>query len=298
MTTSTLQGQASPALSSKKLIHKKLLWGICINAIFTLFECGAALYSGSLALLSDAAQNLNDILSIIICFIAYKIAQRPATTTKSFGYGRATILAAFCNACILIISAASIFYKAYERYGEADAIEGSIVMLVGFCGILVNGGVALMFLKYRHDINIKGTFLNMIFDAIASAGALIAGIIILLTGWTAVDSLISVFIGILLLISAAKMIYEVVHILCEGSPQHIDIKSVKQIISNHPAIINIQKLHVWTISSEQHALAAVLAVADNNVLSVLGSLERIKTDLHTHYGISHSTFEITIFQNR
>ena len=163
--------------STPASINRKLQLGVVLNTGFTIFEFIIGFLSGSLALISDASHNLTDSLALVVAFFANKIAERPANLQKTYGYGRASILAALLNALILIALAAYIFYGAYQRFQEPEPVEGGLVMVVAFVGILINAGVAFLFSKDCEDLAIRSAFLSMAMDALASVGALLAGFI-------------------------------------------------------------------------------------------------------------------------
>lgn len=152
-------------------LDTKLKLGLVLNTGFTVFEFIVGTLSGSLALVSDAAHNLTDSLSLVISFFANKIAKRPADLNRTYGYGRATIIGASLNASILLLLAIYIFYEAYQRIRQPEPVEGQLVMIVAFVGIVINSSVAALFLRDRNDLNIRSAFLSMAFDALASVGA-------------------------------------------------------------------------------------------------------------------------------
>lgn len=284
-------------MHSKDLNHKLKL-GILINAVFTCFEFFAGFFSGSLALMADAAQNLTDVLSLSISFVAFNFAKKDPTLKKTYGYGRATILAALLNGCILLMLSFLIFYKAYQRFGDPEPIEGGIVMLIGFLGIVVNAGVASLFLNHRDDLNIQSAFINMLYDALASAGALIAGLIIYLTKTSIADPLISMCIGTLLLFSAFRIINDALHILFEGVPKHIDISLVSREIKNITGVLEINQLHVWAISSPHIALSCQIIIDIKDLMRSPEIVKNIKKRLLTVFNIQDSTIEVDLSECR
>lgn len=275
-------------------LYKKLQLGISINIGFTIIEFFVGIISGSLALISDASHNLTDVMSLIISFFAQKIAQKKPTSEKTYGYGRATILAALINACILLFLSFIIFKKAYFRFFHPEEVEGGVIMIVGFLGILVNGGVALLFIKFRHDLNVRSALINMFYDALASAGALFAGIIIVLTNRTFIDPLISIIIGCMLLISAWRVLRDVVHLLLEGVPLNLNIEDVKKTITNSPDIIDVDDLHIWAISSGYVALSCHVIIDKNKLEKSPEIIKEVRKRLEKTYNIYHATIEVNI----
>lgn len=272
-------------------IDRNLKWGIFLNTGFTIFEFIIGISSGSLALVSDAGHNLTDSMSLVISFLASKIARRTATQEKTYGYGRATILAAMLNSLILIGLALYIFYEAYQRILHPEPVVGKLVAIVAFAGIIVNGTVALLFYKNKGDINIRSAFLNMAFDALASVGALVAGIIIIYTGKTMMDPIISIIIGVMLVFSAWSVVKDALHVLLDGVPEGVDISTVKDFICKFPGVKGVDDLHIWALSSQHAALSCHIIVEECSLEESIKLVGDIKEKLHTKFKIEHATME-------
>lgn len=263
-----------------------------LNTAFAVFEMIVGSLTGSLALFSDAMHNLTDSLSILIAYIGQKIAKRPATEEHTFGYGKATILTALINSLILIAIAGYIFFEAYQKIINPSPVKGGVIMLVAGIGIFVNAGVALMFFKNRTDLNMRGVFLNMTFDALVSVGAVIAGLIILLTGKTIADPIISIVIGSMLIYGSVQIINEAIHILLEGIPEHLKPAEIIQDIKTLPAVMGVDNFHLWNIASQRPALSCHVIVTPAGLMDHVELIEKIKQLLLTKYQIDHSTIEI------
>lgn len=272
-------------------LDSKLKLGLVLNTGFTIFEFIIGFMSGSLALVSDAAHNLTDSLSLLISFFANKMASRQADTEKTFGYGRITILAALLNTFILFALAIYIFYEAYRRFSQPQPVEGGLVMIVAFVGIIINSSVAFLFVKNRDDINMRSAFLSMTLDAFASVGALIAGLIILVTGKTMVDPLISLIIGFMLIFSAWGIVKDALHILLEGVPEGLDPQQVKNTILMDPMIKGLDDLHIWAISSQNAALSCHVIIKPCSLQKSIELVENIKERLRIKFHIEHATIE-------
>lgn len=279
-------------LKKQELLNRKLIFSIIINTAFTIFECFVGITIGSLALISDAAQNLTDTLSLAISLIARKISHKPANKQKTWGYGRATILAALINGIILFLVALFIFRRAYEHLLIPEHVEGGPVMILGFFGIIINGGLALMFLNHRDDISIRSAFLNMIFDALASAGALFAGIIILLTNKSIIDPIVSIVIGCMLIVSSFRILSDVVHILLEGVPATIALPLVAESISSIPQVIEVDSLRIWALSSFDIALVCQIKLNEKNLVRSVEIINNIKHMLSNKFNIHNVCIEI------
>jgi len=277
-------------------LDNRLKLGLILNTVFTIFEFIIGFFSGSLALISDAAHNLTDSLSIVVAFFANKVAGRQATIDKTYGFGRATILAALFNAFVLFALAAYIFYEAYKRFLNPQPLEGGIIMIVAFIGIVVNGGVAFLFSKNKSDLNMRGTYLNMLYDTLASAGAVVAGGIILLTNWTVVDPLISVIIAVMQLKSGWSVVRSGLHVLLDGVPEGTDVTKIKKAILQMPGVVGLDDLHVWALSTISAALSCHLVIKNCTLEESLAVKENVKQMLSDKFHIEHATVETELTQ--
>ncbi|MCL5667128.1 MAG: cation diffusion facilitator family transporter [Patescibacteria group bacterium] len=275
-------------------LEQKLKIGLVLNTAFTVFEFIMGFISGSLALVSDAGHNLTDSLSLMVSWIAEKIAKRKATPEHTFGYGKSTIIAALINSSVLIILALVIFYKAYQRLLRPEPVSGGTIMLVALAGVAVNGTIALMFRSHSRNLNIKSAYLNMAYDTLASVGALAAGIIIIYTHKTFADPIISVVIGIMLLISGWKVVDKAIHVLLEGVPENINVKMVQEAISKIANVKKVNDLHVWTIASEKAALSCQVIFEEKDLAKDTETIKEIKRMLNQNFNISHATIEATL----
>jgi len=265
--------------------------GLILNTGFSILEFILGLISGSLALIADSGHNLTDSLSLVISIFANKISKRGASADKTYGYGRASILAALLNAFILIIVALYIFYEAYKRFSNPPHVEGSLVIIAAFFGFVINAGIAWSFLKGIKDLNVKSTIINFATDAIAQLGTIIAGVIIVLTKQTIVDPIISTIIGILLIYSAWRVIKDALHVLLEGVPDGVDTKKVKETILSSEKIKNVDDLHIWAISSHFAALSCHVVIEDCDLKESTKIIKRIKEELKEKFNIEHATIE-------
>jgi len=275
-------------------LDNKLKLGFVLNTGFTVLEFVVGFFSGSLALISDAAHNLTDSLSLLVSFLATKVAKKGANSNKTFGYGRATVLAALINSLILLGLAVYIFIEAYQRFQDPQPVEGGLVVIVAIAGIAINGTIAYLFYKSRGDLNIRSAFLNMALDALASVGALVAGIVIMLTNSTFIDPLISVLIGCLLLYGGWSVIKSALHLLFEGVPEGTDIPAIQKSILAIPGVKAMDDLHIWALSTNSAALSCHLVIGDSSLKESIRLKEQVKTMLATTYHIDHATIEIEL----
>lgn len=282
------QHETSPNLDNK------LKLGFILNSGFTILEFFVGIVSGSLALVSDAAHNLTDSLSLLVSYFATRVAKRQANQDKTYGYGRATVLAAVINSLILLSLAVYIFSEAYQRFQDPQPVEGGLVMIVAFVGILINGFIAFLFFKSRGDLNIRSAFLNMAMDTLASVGALIAGLAIILTGSTLADPIISIIIGCMLLYSGWSVIKTALHLLFEGVPEGTDIPAIKNAVLAVPGVKGIDDLHVWALSTTSAAFSCHLVVEDSSLQESIVLKDKVRLLLTEKFGIEHATIEIEL----
>ncbi len=272
-------------------LDRKLKIGLVLNTGFTVIEFIAGILSGSLALISDAGHNLTDSLTLLISFLANRISKRKANVDHTYGYGRATILAALINGLILFLLALYIFYEAYQRLLTPHPVEGGVVVIVAFIGLCVNLSIALLFRSEKKDLNIRSAYINMLFDALASVGALIAGVLILITGMSIFDSLISVVIGVFLIRGSWSVVRDAVHVLLEGVPEGLDMERIKKAVLDTPNVKNADDLHAWAISSHDSALSCHITIEKCTLEESIKVVKEIKEKLKEEFHIEHATIE-------
>lgn len=277
-------------------LDNKLKWSLVINTAFTVIEFIIGIFSGSLALIADSAHNLTDSLSLIISMFANKIAKREANLDKTYGYGRASILAALLNALILFSVAVYVFYEAFKRIQNPPAVEGNLVIIAATIGFIINGGIAWSFYKERKDLNIKSTLLNFATDAAAQLGTVIAGFLIIITKQPIVDPLISIVIGILLIYSAWEVVKDALDVLLEGVPSDIKVPDVKKTILSVPGVRGLDDLHIWALSSHYSALSCHVILKDTecSLKESIKITEAIKGKLAKKHHIEHATLETEV----
>jgi cobalt-zinc-cadmium efflux system protein len=269
-------------------------FGLVLNTAFTIVEFTFGILTGSLALIADAAHNLTDTFTLTVSFVANRLARREANDSKTFGYGRATILAALLNATVMLSVAAFIVFEAIQRLGNPQPIEGGVVAVVAFIGILVNGSIAYVLSKNRKDLNMRSAFIDMAFDALSSLGAVIAGLVIWLTGITWIDSAIGLIIAALLVYNTLKILREAVQILLEGTPKDVDIAMITKAIANTEKVLVVDDMHIWTIRSGYNALSCHIAIDEADLADSRTIVELVKARLRDEYDIQHATIEVEL----
>lgn len=281
---------ASPA-GRRRAERRSLILALAITGLVFLAEAVGGILTGSLALLSDAGHMLTDLASLALALVALKVAERPPTPEKSFGYHRFEILAALLNGLTLWAVVAFLVWEALQRLGQPRAIEVEGMMGVAALGLVAN--VAAAFLLGRSaagGLNLRGAFLHVLGDLLGSVGTLAAGGLIMLTGWLAADPVASLFICGLILLSSWKLIREAVNVLMEGTPAGFDVAELQRVLMAEPGVRGIHDLHVWTVTSGFHALSAHVEVErDRDRERILRHLNFI---LRERFGLEHTTLQI------
>lgn len=248
--------------------------------------------SHSLALLSEAGHNVSDFLALLLSLAALYIQRRPPSATKTFGYDRAGVLAAFLNALTLVAVAFYIFYEAAKRlYAPVDVHAGAMIW-TGITGVILNGAISAMLFKgSRGDLNIRSAFLHEIGDTISTLAVIIGAWFILKTGQAWIDPALSFGIGALILWSSLGIVRETLNILLEGTPRGIDVSQVSATILDVPGVNDVHDLHIWSIGSSSRALACHIAVADISLSESNTILLNVQERLREKFRISHTTVQ-------
>ncbi len=256
-----------------------------------VIEVVGGLFTGSLALLADAGHMLTDIAALGLSVFAMRMAAKPSTPEKSYGYHRAEILAAVTNAVVLLLLAIWILYEAYRRVFEPPHVLGIPMLFIGLVGLAVNvASMKLLADESVASLNVRSAYLEVLSDAISSFGVILGGGIIWMTGWVLIDPLLSAGISIFIVWRTWGLLSQAVHVLMEGVPTHLNAKAVGQTMAGMPGVKEIHDLHIWTITSGLDALSAHVVVSageDRDV--VLGHLQSILRD---RFGIDHVTLQI------
>ena len=271
--------------------RRRLTITLVLVAAYMLAEVIGGLLTNSLALLADAGHMLSDAGALALSLFAIWIAQKPATSTRTYGYYRTEILAALANGATLIAISVYIFFEAYGRIGEPPEVRGGLMMGIATGGLLVNLiGLWILNGGKSESLNVRGAWLHVLTDALGSVGAIVGGALIWALGWNWVDPVVSVLIGLLVIYSSWALLKETVAVLMEGAPGHIDVDEVRDTISSLEGVTAVHDLHVWTITSGMVALSAHVVVGEEYFDQVC--LKRIRERLHEKFGIDHSTIQL------
>lgn len=273
-------------------VSRKLTIATAANVLVVIAEIAIGIYAGSLALVGDALHNLTDAGALVIALVAVRLERRTPTPEKSFGYQRAGILAAFINAGMLAAFALFIFSESWERLQRPQEIHTTAMLVMAAIALVVNSATALsLHHDSRDDVNIRGAVLHMIGDAIASAGIIVAAILIRTTGTTIWDAIVSALIGVLILWSSYGVLRESVNLLLEGTPAGIEPDDVTRDLGRIDGIHGVHHLHIWALGPSSPALSCHIMVGDVPVKTTARLLEEINEMLAHQYRIAHTTIQ-------
>lgn len=271
--------------------RRRLSIVLVLTAVYMLAEAVGGWMTGSLALLADAGHMLTDVAALALALIAVWFGSRPATSSKTFGYYRLEILAALINGVALILISLLIFYEAYQRWAEPPAVRSGLMILVATGGLVINLVCAwLLHGDHKDDLNMRGARLHIIGDALGSVGAIVAGALMWLYGWYAADPLFSSLISLLIIWSSWHLIRESTNVLLEGTPAHINLAAVEDVILQTDGVEDVHDLHVWTITSGREALSAHVIYAET--MSQAEVLKELRTKLSDRFGVDHLTIQL------
>ena len=290
MTTVPLDVQCTHRGPSRLESRHRMRTVLGIAAGVMVAEALGGWLAHSLALLADAGHMLADVAAIGLSLVVAYLAQRPATAERTFGLLRLEILAALVNGAVLIVISLGIALEAYHRFRTPAEVHGALLVIVAAIGLAANAaGAAILHRGHDHSLNQRGAYLHILSDLLGSLGALVAGVIILTTGWVQADPLISLFIAVLILGGAWRLVRESTDVLLEAAPAHIPLSHVHDRIASVPGVASVHDLHVWTVTSDVIAMSGHLVVqnpADNQRV-----LEAVQQRLG-HLGIHHVTVQM------
>jgi cobalt-zinc-cadmium efflux system protein len=265
---------------------------LALTCVVLVVELAGGLAAHSLALLSDAGHVLTDVFALGLAWFAVAQAKRPADQRRSYGYHRVSILAALVNAVTLIVIVIVIAVEAVRRLASPEPVQGGIVIVAALVGIAINAFVVFGLRGDTHNLNTRAALIHVAGDIGASIGVVVAGAIILLTGWLTIDPLLSIAIAVLIAFGAWRIVRETVNLLMEGTPRDINLTAVTGEITGTPLISSMHDLHVWALSSDEMALSVHVVVDD----CPLGEAEHVVRDLERRlcdrFAIGHTTIQV------
>jgi cobalt-zinc-cadmium efflux system protein len=264
--------------------------GAALNTAFVIAELIFGYAANSLALISDAVHNLSDVIALLLAWGAAWLSQKQPTQRHTYGYRRASILAALFNAGLLLVAVGGIVVEAVNRLAEPAPVAGLTVILVAALGVAVNGGTALLFMRGRHgDLNIRGAYLHMVADAGVSLGVVVAALVIMLTGWLWLDPAISLVIAAVVFWSGWGLARDSVNLALDGVPRGIELSEVRDYLAGLEGVIEVHDLHIWAMSTNETALTAHLVRPGG---SDDAFLHGVCEELSQRFNIHHATLQI------
>ena len=264
--------------------------GLIVNLAFVGIEFGAGVFSGSTALMADAGHNMSDVLGLAMAGGAAWLARRASGSQNTYGYGKATVLAALANALLLIFACGAIAFEAVRRLAEPAPVMSGLVMVVAAIGFVINLGTALMFMRDQHsDLNAKGAYLHMMADAAVSIGVVIAGGVIWLTGWSILDPLVSLGIVVVILLGTWGLLKDSVNLALDAAPRGTDVEAIRAAFLSLPGVSAVHDLHVWGLSTTETALTAHLCHDRADASALLTEAQAMA---RSRFRIGHTTLQL------
>ncbi|WP_313472828.1 cation diffusion facilitator family transporter [Brevundimonas sp.] len=264
--------------------------GLIVNLAFVACEFGAGFWADSTALMADAGHNLSDVLGLAMAGGAAWLARRAAGPKRTYGYGKATVLAALGNALLLIFACGAIAFEAVRRLAEPAPVASGVIMAVAGIGFFINLGTALLFMKDQHkDLNVRGAYLHMMADAAVSLGVVVAGAVILLTGWAVIDALVSLGIVVVIMIGTWGLLKDSVNLALDAAPNGVEVGQVRDALLALPGVSAVHDLHIWGLSTTDTALTAHLVHERPDADALLVEAQAVA---RSRFGVSHTTFQL------
>jgi cobalt-zinc-cadmium efflux system protein len=266
--------------------------GIALNIAFVAIEAFCGWKINSLALLADAGHNLSDVIGLVLAWSGALAGRLRPDARHTYGWKRASILAAFINALLLLVAIGSLAWEAVHRLQSPQPVEGVTIMVVAAIGIVVNTATALLFMRGRKsDLNIRGAFLHMAADALVSAGVVVAGGLALAIGWAWLDPVMSLLIAAVIVVGTWNLFKQSLHLLLDGVPEGVDLRAVRNLLASLPGVSSVSDLHVWAMGTSEIALTAHLVMPEGRGDDQF--LARATDELHERFEIRHVTLQVT-----
>jgi cobalt-zinc-cadmium efflux system protein len=272
-------------------INARMAIAVALNLSFVVIEGGFGFLSNSVALIADAGHNLSDVLGLVCAWTAMFLGRRPPGIRFTYGLGRSSVLAALANAVLLLLACGAIAWEAVGRLAAPPAVAGATVMGVAASGIVINGLSAWLLHAGSHgDLNRRSAFIHMLGDAAVSVGVLLSGGLIVLTGWSRLDPIVSLVIVAAILASTWRLLRDSLHLSLDGVPASVNSSDVMSYLADQRGVTDVHDLHIWALSTTSVALTAHLVVPDRGAEDAL--LDSLTPDLKRRFHIHHSTLQI------
>lgn len=271
----------------------KLKFGIIFTSLILVIEVAGGIMSNSLALLSDAGHVFVDILALVLSWYGVRQSERPASSEMTFGYHRVGVIVALVNAISIFAIAIFVFYEAYQRLLEPQEVNSPLMLSVAVIGLGVNLFVAFWLRReQKENLNVRSAFWHVLGDALASIGVIIAAIIIMVTDWFIIDPMISGVIGVIILLSAWRILKEGLEVILEASPYGVDVLEMVSAIRQMPGVRDVHDVHVWSISAELHAMSGHVLIDDVSVSQAAQIRQGIQNMLQRDFDIEHTAIQM------
>ncbi len=270
--------------------------GIFLNSAFVVIEAVYGVLGNSMALLADAGHNLSDVLSLIVAWVAMELSKRPPSERYTYGMRGSSILAALFNAVFLLVTVGALSWEAIGRLSSPQPVAEKTMIVVAAIGILVNGITAWLFVAgSKTDINLRGAFLHMAADALVSVGVVIAGFVVMFTGWMSLDPLVSLAINAIIIWGTWGLLKDSLAMSLAAVPAHIDPAAVREHLARQPGVTGLHDVHIWPMSTTEAALTCHLVMKDGHPGDAF--LHQLAVDLAEKFGIHHPTIQIEVDQH-
>ena len=272
---------------------RRLSISLFLTLAFVILEAGAGIFSNSLALLTDAAHNLTDVIALGLSWFAIRITTRPANERKTYGYHRVGILVALINSTTLVLISFGIFYEAWHRFLSPPEVQSSVLIGVGLIAVIINVVTAML---VRHgsesDLNLRSAFVHLMGDVLSTVGAVVAGVVIYFTGANWLDPLVSVFIGFLILYNAWDILRDAVDILLEAKPRDIDSQQLVEDMLEIEGVHGVHDLHIWSLTQNLRTMSAHVLTDDMSIGQGADIQHQINEIVYHRYNIAHATLQL------
>jgi cobalt-zinc-cadmium efflux system protein len=282
---------AAPSGAGANRTKSVLRFSLVATLAYVVVTFVSGLRAHSLALLSEAGHNVSDFLALLLSFAAVYFQTRPASDSKTFGYQRAGVLAAFINAATLIVISLWIGVEAFHRLSTPVAVQPRLMMIVAAAGVLMNGVIAALLWGVARDVNMRSAFLHMAGDTLSTAAVIAGGAGILISGQNWIDPVLSLLIAALILWSSIGIVRETLNILLEGTPRDCSLPDIRADMQAIEGVINVHDLHVWNLGSQSRALACHVCIADIPPSESNCILVKLNHVLKEHFQIAHTTIQ-------
>ena len=292
-----MEPQSSHSHSHLREVSKqttaRLSLSLFLTLAFVILEAGAGIFANSLALLTDAAHNLTDVIALGLTWFAVRVTSQPANAQKTYGYHRAGILVALLNSTTLVIISLGIFYEAYQRFLNPPDVQSGILIGVGLIAVVVNLVTALLVHRgSEHDLNLRSAFVHLMGDVLSTVGAVIAGVIIYFTNANWLDPFVSVLIGFLILYNAWGILRDAIDILLEATPRDVDVHAMVKDIAQVDGVLGVHDIHVWSLTQSLRTMSAHILTDDLQISAGADIQHQINDMLSHRYNIAHATLQL------